>query len=253
MYQHPSYPWMLADLDYLVEMPDGSIAILECKTTNYNAKENWFRDGEEIVPIYYESQGRHYMAVTNISRVYFCCLYGNNEKEAVIRHIDRDMSYEAELIALEDDFWHRNVLGKCPPPYTEDGDLILDSLKRQPDLLSEKTPVIISPPQFAQVARFLELQQEKSVYDAKSRQLEKEMTRLKALIATAMGKSYQAVYTDSQLNYTITFKPTQTPRIYKEDLNRMKAEYPDVYDKYVTVSPSKHFSIKKSEITPVAA
>ena len=39
MFQHPAHPWMLADLDFLVEMPDGSIAILECKTTNYNARD----------------------------------------------------------------------------------------------------------------------------------------------------------------------------------------------------------------------
>ena len=82
MFQHPHYPWMLADLDYLVELPDGSIAILEIKTTNYNAKDNWWYNGKEIVPIYYESQGRHYMSVMNIDRVYFCCLYGNNEDEA---------------------------------------------------------------------------------------------------------------------------------------------------------------------------
>ena len=60
MFRHPLYPWMLADLDYMVELPDGTTAILEIKTTNYNAKDNWWYNGEEIVPIYYESQGRHY-------------------------------------------------------------------------------------------------------------------------------------------------------------------------------------------------
>jgi len=85
MFQHPLYPWMLADLDYMVELPDGTTAILEIKTTNYNARDNWWYNGEEIVPIYYESQGRHYMAVMNIDRVYFCCLYGNTEEEAIIR------------------------------------------------------------------------------------------------------------------------------------------------------------------------
>lgn len=131
MFQHPFYPWMLADLDYLVELPDGTVAILEIKTTNYNAKDHWWYNGKEIVPVYYESQGRHYMAVMNIDRVYFCCLYGNNEDEAIIRHIDRDMDYEAELIEMERCFWHDNVLSKVPPPYTEDGELILESLRRQ--------------------------------------------------------------------------------------------------------------------------
>lgn len=130
MFQHPLYPWMLADLDYLVELPDGSNAILEIKTTNYNARENWWYNGEEIVPVYYESQGRHYMSVMNLDRVYFCCLYGNNEDEVIIRHLDRDYAYESELIALEDTFWNNNVQKQCPPDYTESGDLILQSLQR---------------------------------------------------------------------------------------------------------------------------
>lgn len=131
MFQHPLYPWMLADLDYLVDLPDGTTAIVEIKTTNYNAKDKWWYNGEEIVPVYYETQGRHYMAVMNLNRVYYCCLYGNNEDEAIIRRIDRDMSYEMELIMLEQDFWENNVLAKSPPPYWEDsGELILESLRR---------------------------------------------------------------------------------------------------------------------------
>ena len=122
MFYHPTYPWMLADVDYFVELPDGTIAILEIKTTNYNAKDHWWRDGEPIVPINYETQGRHYMCVTNIDRVFYCCLYGNNEDEVVIRDILRDYDYEDELIALETDFWHGNVLARVPPPYTEDGE-----------------------------------------------------------------------------------------------------------------------------------
>lgn len=89
MFQHPLFPWMLAGLDYLVELPDGGTAILECKTTNYNARNHWWYRGEEIVPAYYEAQGRHYMSVMNIDRVYFCCLFGNNEDEAIIRRMDR--------------------------------------------------------------------------------------------------------------------------------------------------------------------
>ena len=51
MFQHPLYPWMLADLDYLVDLPDGTTAIVEIKTTNYNAKDKWWYNGEEIVPV----------------------------------------------------------------------------------------------------------------------------------------------------------------------------------------------------------
>ena len=122
MFQHPYYPWMLADLDYLVELPDGKTAILEIKTTNYNATDHWWQDGRETVPVYYEAQGRHYMAVMDADRVFFCCLYGNTEDEVIIREIKRDTEYEQEMIYLEQSFWENHVLAKIPPPYTEDGD-----------------------------------------------------------------------------------------------------------------------------------
>ena len=184
MFQHPAHPWMLADLDFLVEMPDGSTAILECKTTNYNARDKWEYDGKPIVPVYYESQGRHYMAVMNLNRVYYCCLYGNNEEEVIIRHIDRDMDYESELISLEEDFWLNHVQAQVPPPYFEDdGELILESLRRLMGPSSKDAPpVLLTPPQSAKMFRFLELQAEKKRLDAESNRLKAEMDRMKALI-----------------------------------------------------------------------
>ena len=98
MFQHPQYPFMLADVDYFVRLPNGKIAILEIKTTNYNAKDHWWKDGEECVPVYYETQGRHYMAVMDIDKIFYCCLYGNNEDEVIIRHLYRDREYEQEMI-----------------------------------------------------------------------------------------------------------------------------------------------------------
>lgn len=123
MFQHPQYPFMLADVDYFVTLPNGKTAILEIKTTNYHASSHWWKGNEEIVPAYYEAQGRHYMAVMNLDEVFYCCLYGNNEDEVIIRHIVRDMSYESELIFLEQCFWNENVLAHIPPAYTEDGEL----------------------------------------------------------------------------------------------------------------------------------
>ena len=38
---------MLADVDYFVRLPNGKIALLEIKTTNYNAKDHWWKDDEE--------------------------------------------------------------------------------------------------------------------------------------------------------------------------------------------------------------
>ncbi len=243
MFQHPHYPWMLADLDYLVELPDGTTAILEIKTTNYNAKDKWWYNGQEIVPVYYESQGRHYMAVMNLNRVYYCCLYGNNEDEVIIRRIDRDMAYEMELIALEQDFWENNVLAKRPPPYSEDdGDLILDSLRRvlgPSD--ADAPPVAFNQEQSARVAQFLELQEEKKLCADNVQQLDHKIQRLKALIIADMDGGNCAVSEDG---HTISWKPIRKLGISKDGLERLKAVYPDIYAEYVTVSESRRFYVK---------
>lgn len=61
MFYHPLHSFMLADIDYFIDLPNGKRAILEIKTTHYQAKDHWWRDGEEVVPINYEVQGRHYL------------------------------------------------------------------------------------------------------------------------------------------------------------------------------------------------
>ena len=248
MFYHPQYTWMLADLDYLVDLPDGKPAILEIKTTNYNARENWWYNGQEIVPIYYDTQGRHYMCVMNIDRVYYCCLYGNSEDDVIIRMLDRDMDYENELVTLEDIFWHENVLAENPPPYTEDEDLIMDSLRRWLGP-SEKDapPVQFSLSQYQLIRRYEELQEKKKRFDSDAKKIDAELGRVKAQIIAAMGTSCSAIYETGEGGYKVTYNPVRKPGISKENLIRLKAVHPDIYDEYVTTQVSRRFSIKQTK------
>ena len=195
MFYHPVHTFMLADIDYFVELPKGRTAILEIKTTNYNAKDHWWsEDGQEIVPLNYEAQGRHYMSVMNIDEVFYCCLYGNNEDEVIIRHIDRDRDYEAELIALEQDFWENHILTGMPPPYTEDGDLILDSVRHHfgpadpsaPELILEGNMALLIP-------RYLELQTQRNAEKRNYEHIEAEMRRLQGRIARLLCRPVERV------------------------------------------------------------
>ena len=246
MFYHPEHPYMLADVDYFVTLSDGRTAILEIKTTNYNAKDKWWRDGEETVPVNYEIQGRHYMCVMNIDTVYFCCLYGNNDEEVIIRRIDRDKSYEDELIALEGDFWNEYVSKKIPPPYTEDGQIVLDSLNRIVGADTDAPAVELENTTVNYVKRYLELQEQKRQADALSKELESEMKWMQGQIVAAMGKSCTAACNVGDTAYTITYNPSRKTGINKDNLLRMHEEYPELYDTYVTVTESRRFYVKKS-------
>ena len=247
MFYHPVYTYMLADVDYFIRLPNGKTAILEIKTTNYNAKDHWWCNGREIVPVNYEIQGRHYMCVMNIDEVYYCCLYGNNENEVIIRHIERDPDYEAELIALEGDFWNNHVQKQIPPPYTEDGDLIIESAKRHFGPADENAPAIeLSVPMASSLGRYTELQAEKSELTREIKRVENEMKRLQGRIVSEMGRSCIATASSGDDAHTITYKPVLKPGIDKENLVRLRVQHPDIYDDYVTVSESRRFHVKRS-------
>ena len=254
MFCHPVYRFMLADVDYFITMPDGAKAILEIKTTNYNARDNWWRDGREIVPPYYETQGRHYMAVMDIDRVFFCCLYGNTEDEAIIREIRRDAAYEEEMIFLEREFWTEYVQKKVPPPYLEDGDVILESMKRYCGPADKDAPAIVLEGKMAwNLMRYQQLQEEKKNSERTSKKLEEEIQRLKAILAAEMGTGCTAVCDRDGRHYTLTYNPVRKPIVDKDNLARLKLQYPEIYEKFVTVSEFRKLHVKVSESKEDAA
>lgn len=247
MFRHPAHPFMLADVDGFVTLPDGTRAILELKTTNYNAKEQWWEDGREVVPPYYETQGRHYMAVTDIDRVFFCCLYGNTQDESIIREIRRDAAYEEEMIFLEGQFWENHVLKQVPPPYLEDGKLILKSVGQHCGPADKEASAVVLEGQMAEnLMRYLQLQEEKSRPEKDVKRLDKEIQRLRAILAAEMGSSCTAVCRRDGMCYTVAYTPVRKPVVDKDSLARLKLLYPDIYEQFVTVSESRRFSVKAS-------
>ncbi len=248
MFRHPLYPFMLADVDYFITMPDGTKAILEIKTTNYNAKGRWWRDGMETVPPYYEAQGRHYMAVTDIDRVFFCCLYGNTEDETIIRELRRDAAYEEEMIFLERQFWEGHVQKKVPPPYLEDGDVILESLCRYCGPADKGLPTVPLEGQMASnLMRYLRLQEEKKDSEKDTKKLKDDIQRLQAILVAEMGRSCTAICDRDGRRYTVTYNPVRKPVIEKDDMARLKLLYPEIYEQFVTISEFRKFHVKASD------
>ena len=244
MFQHPLYPFMLADIDYFITLPNGRTAILEIKTTNYNAKSHWWKDGQEIVPDYYEAQGRHYMAVMNVDEVYFCCLYGNNEEEVIIRHIVRDYSYESELIFLEKCFWYECVMARIPPRYTEDAELIDASVKRLAGPADQNAEAIqLSETGKSYFEEYLALQAQKTEKDQEVNVIETEMQRLRALITAEMGSSCTAYCDVDSSSYKITYNPVRRTEVKKKDMLRLQTLYPEAYQQCATHSEYRTFRV----------
>ena len=245
MFRSPEHPFMLADVDFFVVMPDGSIAILEIKTTNYNAKDNWWCNGAETVPIYYELQGRHYMSVMDVDRVFFCCLYGNTEEEVIIRSITRDYSFEEEMIFLEQMFWEENVQKKTPPEYTETASLIMDSIKKHTGSADEAAPIVnFDFGMTSTLLRYLKVQEEKKKAEKTVKKLDDELQRYKAKLISEMGTSCTALCEHDGSTFTVTYNPVRKTGINKDNLEKLKLLHPEIYDEYVTVTEFRKFNVK---------
>lgn len=243
MFRHPFYPFMLADVDYFIRFPDGSIGILECKTCNYNAKDKWADDG---IPENYVLQVRHYMAVMNIKKAYIACLYGNNENEFVYRILERDEMEEQELIDQEEYFWHEYVEKKVEPPYNGKADLVLASIRRYKGFADKTIPEItISGLESRSLERFLMLAEEKSQLERRKKEIDAEQKALSVPFVELLGQGCRAVMEDGSSRYKITYNPTIRTQIGKEQMEKLKIQHPDIYEEYASTSESRTFRIKK--------
>jgi len=96
--QHPSFPWMLANIDReVIGAPD--VQILECKTAGFNGARLW----KEGVPEYVQLQVMHQLAVTGKQAADVAVLICGQELN--IHRIERDEALIAQLIELERRFW----------------------------------------------------------------------------------------------------------------------------------------------------
>jgi len=104
--KNDKYPFALANIDRAVV---GEKAFLECTVTNSYGKKMWQKE----VPIHYQIQVFHYMAVSGATHCYVAALIGN--EELVIHKLDRDEEIINEIMKLEEMFWEQCVLGESLP------------------------------------------------------------------------------------------------------------------------------------------
>lgn len=246
MYQHPLYPFMLADVDRFIHMPDGSTAILECKTAHYDTQYLWANDG---VPRHYELQVRHYMSVMNIDVAYIACLFSNSEKDFVWRKIERDLDEEENTILQLQDFWTRYVCNRVEPPLNEKPDMVLDALRRYYGPADTSAPrMTIAASFIPALEQIILLKAEKSDLESRVRKLDSQIKAIYAPVAELMGPTCAATCADKNVSFNITFNPQYRAGVSKDKLSVLKAQYPDIYEEFVDTTECRIFKLTKSQV-----
>lgn len=223
-YYHEKYPFMIADVDrLLVGSKKEGLVGLECKTASPYSADKW-KDGQ--VPAHYLIQCHHYMAVLGAKAWYIAVVIYGREFKFV--KIERDEEIVNNLIKIEKEFWEQHVVPKIMP--APDGS---DSAEKFIGTYFKETKENLSVPLLGfddKLKRREEINELIDKLSVEKKQIEQEI------------KVYMK---DSEIaeneHFLVSWKNTISNRL---DSSRLKAEMPEVYEKFMKTIKSRRFLVK---------
>lgn len=221
--QSEKYPFMIANLDGVINL-EGEMCVFEAKTASAYKLDDW----QSGIPPEYMLQVQHYMAVTGAAKTYIAALIGGNHFE--YRLIERDDEMIAKIIAMEKLFWEVNVIGGIAPEI--DG--------------SEATSSFLNKRYQNTNGQTIELPVEVSKvcdeYSKLTRQIE-ELTAAKDIAVNKIKNLLKENETGMTDGYIVSWKPVNSSKF---DKTKFKSDNPKLYDKYVSRTSYRRFSISKA-------
>ncbi len=220
MLRSNEHPFMIADLDGLI-FRNGEWCGLEIKTASEYIKGSWGEDGaNEKIPLYYQTQVQHYMAVTGIKKFIFAVLVGGNHY--LERVIEANDEVQRRLVEAESGFWDK-VVNKIRPEldgsdrstayinsrFTGTDAAVLD-LSSEEDLIGDYLQAKTALDEAKETVKYAEFT------------LETYKNRIKE----HMGDHTDAVCGE----HTITYKMKNNGATV--DAKALKTDYPDIYERY---------------------
>ena len=216
--QHPDprLPWMLANIDREVTGAS-DVQILECKTAGINGARLW----KEGVPEYVQLQVMHQLAVTGKAAADVAVLIGGQHLE--IHRIHRDETMIAQLIELEQAFWHY-VETDTPPPAdgSESAELALRCL--YPSDTGKTVDFSEDRNLSACFADLISIRQTIA-------EQEKLEAQLKQTLQQAIGEASRAVFETGE----VSWKKAKDSTVL--DTNRLLKEMPELLHRYPLTRP----------------
>lgn len=241
MLQHPHYPFLFADLDFVAVFPEpdsgelSRLVNIQCKTATH-----WkLNDIKAQIPFSHEIQCRHEMCVADLDETIIIYLCDNNEGGVVSYRIPRDYSFESRIIQKGKDFWFGHVAKEILPIPSIPTDAATRDIaeyalsRRQynkpPEILERGMPELVQ--QYATWKKLVD--EKKEAYDwAKDGLATTELQLSPYMLGHA-----EAVCGDVKMRWT-----QKTTR--SVDADGLKLAYPDIYARFVTEKENPGFEVK---------
>ena len=217
--QHPKYEFMLANVDGLVKDKDG-MCIFEAKTASAYKADHW----KYGVPPEYQLQVQHYLSVTGYKKAYVAVLIGGNT--FVYYEVKRDEGIIQPMIKIEQDFWN-HVQNRIPPEI--DGSDASVEFMNELYKYSNRTSIVLPEDTLELIRNYEETSEQ--IKDMNSRK-EELANRMKLLLQ----ENEEGIVGDRIIKWI----SVESERF---DKKKLKEELPEIYDKYVSATAYRRFSI----------
>ncbi len=201
IFAHKDYGFMTANIDGYVKMADGNYAVLEVKTSNAFAVDDW-KDG---CPIEYYMQVQYYMGVLGLNKAFIAVLIGGSDYRQL--EVDRDEETINFIFRKVKEFWVM-VEKKIPPEVGSGDTTLLNQLFGK-----SKTEIKILPDDMANLCEEFE-KAKADVDEAKKRKEEAE-----AKLKMAIGSAESASCGDYKISWKSVVRKSFSAEKAKELLN----------------------------------
>jgi putative phage-type endonuclease len=221
--KHSQHDFMIANIDGVVIDNNHGECLFEAKTASAYKQNQW----EDSIPEEYMLQIQHYMAVTGYKRTYIAVLIGGNNFKYKI--VERDDELIKMIIKLEHNFWNNYVLTNTTPPIdgSEASSELLNSLFSS---CKENSEIVLTDEALPLITQYeIAKEKEKEANEIKNDAINK--------IKLMIGDNEKGLINDK----IITWKSITTEKF---DTKKLHKEMPDIYDKYLSKSSFRRFSIK---------
>lgn len=220
------HPWKLANVDRIIVDEDGvPTGILEVKTTDSRMMKSW-EDGE--IPMSYIYQLQWYLSILNLNHGAFATLVGGNR--FIMIEVYRNTDLEKEMHEAGDTFWNYNVANMIEPEITGQG-AEGDFIKEAYGAVIKDSEIALHEEEYEELANF--------IVEGKE-----QMKELKKAVDEATHK-LQVKMAENEIAHTLTktvkWSPQKQNRV---DTDKLKIEYPEVYEKCRKEIRFRKFTVK---------
>ena len=201
--------------------------ILECKTANPFATNEWGEAGTDHVPMSYLCQCIWYMAITGIDKTDLAVLFGNSDFR--VYEITRDLELEELVIQKAMGFWHQYVLKDIPPPISSEQDCQLLFSK------SDSTKTVEASDETLELTRRLH------ILNGEIAAYEKEISQIKQNLMNQMGSAETLMLKENVLASWKAPKPS-----FRLDTKKLETEHPELCANYkMPIQNSRRLVVKE--------